>query len=255
MSRDVLPMTPWKALTLVGCLAIAITASAQPAPKNAAEKAKVKTKAKRAPNPAYAQVDDVPGLPRVLILGDSISIGYTVPLRKALEGQANVHRPAANCGPTTTGLKSLDTWLGTGKWDVIHFNHGLHDLKYVDAQGKNASPDNGHQQVPPEQYEKNLNAIVTRLKQTGATLIFATTTPVPTNEPQRRYDDPKTYNAIALRVMKEQGVAIDDLYAAVAPEFDKLAIQPGNVHFKPAGYEVLARQAAASIRQALPPRP
>jgi len=77
------------------------------------EKAKAKKKA--AENPAFVAVKDVVGLPRVLIVGDSISIGYTVPVREALQGKANVHRPAANCGPTTRGVQSLDQWLGDGK--------------------------------------------------------------------------------------------------------------------------------------------
>jgi hypothetical protein len=78
---------------------------AQPKPTAAAPAA-------AAPNPAYAQVPDVPGLPRVLILGDSISIGYTRLVRRQLEGRANVHRPAENCAETANGLKNLDKWLG-----------------------------------------------------------------------------------------------------------------------------------------------
>src|SRR5262245_17222031 len=86
-----------------------------------------KTKAKKAvPNPAYSPVVDVAGLPRVLIIGDSISIGYQVPLREALKGKANVHRPGTNCGPTTRGVEQIEQWLGDGKWDVVHFNFGLH---------------------------------------------------------------------------------------------------------------------------------
>ena len=50
---------------------------------------------------AMAPVEDIAGLPRVLLIGDSISIGYTVPVREILKGKANVHRPLTNCGPTT----------------------------------------------------------------------------------------------------------------------------------------------------------
>jgi acyl-CoA thioesterase-1 len=118
----------------VGLVVVTLTAAGQ--------EAKPKAK-KAAANPAYAKVDDVAGLPRVLILGDSISIGYQAPLREALKGKANVHRPATNCGPTTRGVQGIDEWLGDGKWDVIHFNFGLHDLKYIDDQGKNAPPTKG----------------------------------------------------------------------------------------------------------------
>jgi len=92
---------------------------------------------KRPANPAMAPVKDVHGLPRVLLIGDSISIGYTVPVRGLMKAKANVHRPRTNCGPTTKGLAEIDAWLGDGKWDVIHFNWGLHDLKYMGPQGQN----------------------------------------------------------------------------------------------------------------------
>ena len=87
------------------------------------------TKPKR-PNP-MAPIRDVAGLPRVLLIGDSISIGYTLPTRELLKGKANVHRIPTNGGPTIRGLVQIDSWLGDGKWDVIHFNWGLHDLKFM----------------------------------------------------------------------------------------------------------------------------
>lgn len=48
------------------------------------------------PNPAYREIKDAPGLPRVLLIGDSISIGYTEPVRMELAGKANVHRIPTN---------------------------------------------------------------------------------------------------------------------------------------------------------------
>ena len=76
---------------------------------------------------AWDFVADDPKLPRVLLIGDSVSRGYTQAARKALAGKANVHRAPANCGPTASGVKNLEVWLGDGKWDVIHFNFGIHD--------------------------------------------------------------------------------------------------------------------------------
>ena len=74
-------------------------------------------------------------LPNVLIIGDSISIGYTKFVQEMMAGKANVHRPLnakggfLNCQGTTFGVEKIDEWLGDTKWDVIHFNFGLHDLK------------------------------------------------------------------------------------------------------------------------------
>ena len=240
---------------LIGLLSAAAHPSAQaqtqaPEKSKPAAKAKATAKAKVA-NPAFAPVVDVPGLPRVLILGDSISIGYTVDAREALEGVANVHRPAENCGPSSRGVESIDKWLDDGHWDVIHFNHGLHDLRYLDEQGQSSTPESGKLQVPLDQYRKNLEAIVARLKKTGATLIFATTTPVPPGEPQRKEGEEKAYNDVAREVMKEQGVAVDDLYAFIAPKFAEVAVRPGNVHFNDEGYKLLGKRAAEAIREAL----
>ncbi len=199
--------------------------------------------AKRAPNPAMAPVQDVAGLPRVLLIGDSISIGYTVPTRKLLEGKANVHRIPTNGGPTKNGVANIQKWLGTGKWDVIHFNWGIHDLKYM--------PD-GKRQVEPADYEANLRSLVTTLKATGAKLIWATTTPIPEGElnPSRKFGQVPEYNAIAAKVMTENGVAIDDLNAHITPHLATMQ-NPRDVHYTAAGSEHLARKVAEEIGKAL----
>ena len=197
--------------------------------------------------PALLPIQADPRLPQVLLIGDSISIGYTLPVREIFKGRANIHRPLINGGATPRGVQGLDTWLGDTKWDVIHFNWGLHDLKYVD----------GKQNIPPAEYEKNLCAIVARLQKTGATLIWASTTPVPKgiSSPKARVsEDVVIYNEIAARVMKENNIAIDDLYAFALPRLVEIQI-PANVHYTKEGSEVLAGQVAASIEDALKNRP
>ncbi|MEO6001705.1 MAG: SGNH/GDSL hydrolase family protein [Opitutus sp.] len=204
--------------------------------------------------PALVDVADVAGLPRVLLIGDSISIGYTLRVRELLKGQANVHRPPENAGPTVYGLNRIDAWLGDGKWAVIHFNFGLHDLKYLDEKGTYVSPDEGRQLASVADYEKNLEALVTRLQRTGARLIFATTTPVPAGTIGRVEHGELPYNEAALRVMRAHGIAIDDLHAYVKVHQAEIQ-QPHNVHFTPAGYEVLAREVATSISLVLKSAP
>lgn len=214
-------------------------------------------------DPAFIPIADDPRLPRVLLIGDSVSVAYTLEVRKELAGAANVHRPPANCGSTRTALGTygLKRWLAgeNAKWDVIHFNHGLHDLSYrfaddrdKDSQGNYAAPGNGgHQNVPLDEYRQNLHAVVARLRQTGAKLIFATTTPVPECDAAKYVKGSEVpYNEVARKVMAEEGVTIDDLWAAVRPQLDKLQI-PRNVHFHAAGSAVLAKQVAQSIRAAL----
>jgi acyl-CoA thioesterase-1 len=197
--------------------------------------------------PAFAFVEDDPALPRVLLIGDSISIGYTTTVREALAGVANVHRIPANGGDTARGRANLATWLGAGTWDVIHFNWGLHDVKRIrdgklDVRAARA--------ISPEDYEANLRALVDALKATGATLIWASTTPVPEGAAGRIPGDEVAYNAIAARVMTASDVAINDLHAAVAPELARWQ-RPANVHFLDGGSAHLGARVAEVIRDAL----
>lgn len=200
-------------------------------------------------------------LPNVLILGDSISIGYTLQVRELLEGKANVFRPHVpdgtkpeNCGGTTRGVASIDRWLGDRKWDVIHFNWGLHDLKHVTEPGGNTVSKDPKDpvQATVEQYTKNLQKIVDRLEETDATLIFATTTPVVPNTtgPLREPESPGKYNAAALKIMKKHDIAVNDLYSFCEPQVAKLQ-RPKNVHFTAEGSQTLAEQVAAAIEKAL----
>jgi len=230
---------------LVACLLLAAVAASLCGSYVFGQEKKQPAK-KRAPSPAMLPIEDKPGLPRVLLIGDSISIGYTLAVREALAGKANVHRPSTNCGPTIRGLESLDAWLGSGRWDVIHFNWGLHDLRFDDA---------GKQQVPLADYEKNMRELVARLKKTGATLIWCATTPVPeVSKPLRKNSDVLAYNAVAKKIMDENGIRIDDLYAFALPRIKDIQL-PSNVHFSPEGSKVLAQQVAASIAEVLSKKP
>jgi len=235
-------------------LLMALTISVAFAQKDSA-KSKQKVKKRRPVNPAMARITDDPKLPRVLLIGDSISIGYTVPVRELLKGKANVHRPLTNCGPTTKGVAEIDKWIGKGKWDVIHFNFGLHDLKYMGPNGENlADPKTGHQQVPPAEYEKNLDTIAARLKKTGAKLIWRNTTPVPKGAKGRVVGHSKQYNQIAAKVMKKHDIPVHDMYAFVVPKQNEI-MRKANVHFTPAGSKALAKTVAKQIEKALANKP
>lgn len=216
----------------------------------AADTAEAEATSRKPRNPALVAIEDVPGLPRVLLIGDSISIGYTLPTRALLAGKANVHRIPANGGPTTRGLENLDRWLGESKWDVSHFNFGLHDLKHADARGNIVDVDRGPRQVDPAAYRENLRRIVARLKRTGARLIWCTTTPVPPGEKGRVPGDELEYNAVAAEVMRAEGIEVNDLHAFAAARLAEIG-KPADVHYTPGGSEALATQVATHIAAAL----
>ncbi|WP_411828169.1 SGNH/GDSL hydrolase family protein [Luteolibacter sp. AS25] len=202
-----------------------------------------------------------PALPNVLILGDSISIGYTLQVRSELEGKANVYRPAAkngkrpeNCSGTINGVKHIDRWLAAAEWDVIHFNWGLHDLKHVKTAGTHDKSNNPNDptQTTVDVYTENLETIIGKMKETGARLVFATTTPVVegTLDPLRTPEAPVDFNAAAVELMKANDIRINDLHAFVEPHLAEWQL-PRNVHFKPEGSEALARQVIKVITEEL----
>ena len=103
-----------------------------------------------------------------------------------------------------------------GGWDVIHFNHGVWDQQYMDINNPNQKAEPGHGRIRTsiEDYEKNLRSIVARLKQTKATLIWASTTPILAGTPGFVGGEMvDKYNEVAAKVMNENGVIIDDLNA------------------------------------------
>jgi lysophospholipase L1-like esterase len=183
-------------------------------------------------------------LPNVLLIGDSISAGYTPAVTRLLQGQANVVRGAGAGGPTTAGIEKLSAILAGRKWAVIHFNWGLHDIKL--------QPDGEHQ-VPLPQYEANLKTLLAEMRKTGARLVWASTTPVPEGKqgPPRKKGDEVAYNEAALKLVTAAGAAVDDLYGFALPRLGSMQ-RPLNVHYTDAGYEQLGKQVADTILKYLP---
>lgn len=202
--------------------------------------------------------------PRVLILGDSISIGYTPHVREILKNEAIVIRPmrnekaAENCAGTDHGIEHIDRWLEIdgGKWDVIHVNFGLHDLKHVNPEtGKNSNDPSDPLQSPPEDYQRQLREILTKINKTGAKVIVCTTTPVPEGcKPAREVDAPAKYNAIAVELAEEFEMEVNDLYTFANSRLSEIQ-KPANVHFTTEGSKILAQQVAEKIREALAQSP
>lgn len=195
-------------------------------------------------------------LPRVLLIGDSISIGYTDDVVQMLKGKAVVERVKGNAGDTGRGLERLPQWLeaGHGKWDVIHFNWGLWDLCYRNPESKTQGRRdkvNGTITHTPQQYGQNLEKIVTLLKETDAKLIWASTTPVPEGEAGRKVGDDVVYNRVAAEIMTQNKIPINDLHKLMKPHMKSLTVAPGNVHFTREGSKLLARQVAAAIEKQL----
>jgi len=200
-------------------------------------------------------------LPRYMFIGDSISVGYNSGLRRILEGKVNLYHPPTNCGGSGKGAGQIDSWLGAHEepgrgWDAISFNFGHWDA----ASSK-------------ELYQRNLEEVIAKLKNTGAELIFVTTPPVdkgysPAGElldnrskgmcaPGRTHGVMEKYiNPWALEVMKRHPeIVICDHWQIVKDGEEGLYKQwwhGKNVHFKSTELNApLAQALADKVVQAL----
>ena len=162
-------------------------------------------------------------LPRVLIIGDFVYQQASPGVQKDLKGKVTVHYPRLDPGiviSSTSVLEHFDQLIGEGDWDLIHFNVGLGDLIYC-APGMKAfrvfpRHVGGLRNTTPEQYEKNLNELATRLKATGSKLVWASTTPI-RHSASNVFEKGSEieYNTIADKVMKEHGIPTNDMYTFV----------------------------------------
>jgi hypothetical protein len=197
---------------------------------------------------------DSPDLPNVLIIGDSISIGYTVAVRRLLDGKADVFRPMTNCNHSGTGVRGVKKWIVGRKWDVIHFNFGiwdthcLHNGIWVTDRSKYKTEDLKRRHTT-EQYVENLSKIVAILKKSGAKLIWASTTPYVSYGEDTRLLVVKN-NKAARELMDKEGVTVNDLYSLAIENLKGWQSKDG-CHFTRQGYGELARQVAPTISDAL----
>jgi len=180
--------------------------------------------------------------PRVLLIGDSISIGYIDSVRELLKDKAEVYGLPIATKSSTQGLAEIDAYLNKMRWDVIHFNWGLNDLEHFGT---------GKHRVPLDLYERNLTKLVDKLEKTGAVLIWATTTPIPKGTETRIHGDAVKYNAVAAKVLQDHSsIRIDDLYTFALGRLASIQ-KPADVHYTTDGYAVLGAEVARSVQLAL----
>jgi lysophospholipase L1-like esterase len=211
---------------------------------------------------AFEYVHPSKKIPNVLIYGDSISIMYTSAARKNLEGQATVFRLFKNGGSSRDFISNMNKMNETMfqpnledgwkfKWDLIHFNVGLHDLKYL--KDKNLNKD-GEQVSSTSIYKENLNEICKYLRTNypKAKLVFATTTPVPENAKGRFVGDSIKFNKAAMEVLVNYpDIAINDLYTFTFPHLEEWGQEPGNVHYNEVGFTKQGKEVARIIAENL----
>ncbi len=179
-------------------------------------------------------------LPRVLLIGDSITRDYYPGVEKHLAGKAHVARLATSrfiSDPVFS--RQITLVLDEMKFDVIHFNNGMHGWQHSEEEYRAAFPG-------------VLDLIAAHAP--GARIIWATTTPLkesPRDANPAKPSDERiaARNAIALDCIQARAIPCDDLNALVRghPEYHS-----DNVHFNPQGIALEAQQVAGSIEKLLP---
>ena len=191
-------------------------------------------------------------LPLVVLLGDSIRMGYQAVVVRELAGVAEVWAPAENGAHTKHTRARLAEWFADKQPAVVHINVGLHDMWL--------NEDGSHRHELPE-YLAELKAILEWLRdRTEAQIVFGLTTPVDQDRQcasnyarvVRRNTDIPAYNGPTRALVESLGLGVNDLYAAVESVGVDQVIAADGVHFQPEGYEVLGKAVAQRIRAELP---
>jgi len=187
---------------------------------------------------------------RIVLIGDSIRMGYQEVVGSELDGLAEVWAPGDNGGNSANVLCHLDEWALSRPASVVHINCGLHDLK--------KQFDSAEAAIPVEQYEANVRQILERLvRASQGAVVFATTTPV--NEmwhhENKGFDrieaDVTVYNEAAAAVAEGLAVPINDLFGVVAKAGRDRLLQDDGVHFTAEGYALLGKAVAKFVRRFL----
>jgi hypothetical protein len=191
-----------------------------------------------------------PGLPHILVLGDSISGQYSTFLREKLLHRANV-RVGGTAYDTQPDWASVvqreiterEAEIGR-PLDLIQFNWGLHALKWAQGTDYSMRFKEGYSRcVPLERYGAELEKLIVELKRTGRRLVWATTTPANNGS---QPDDAVAYNAVARQIVQRHGLAVNDLHAFVVQH--RLAQnEPQNCHFPRSSAEQLGHHVAATL--------
>lgn len=178
---------------------------------------------------------------RIMLIGDSIRMGYQEQLRQMLGSGYEVWAPEENARFAKYTLNCLPEWFTAfPSPDLVHWNNGLWDTATVCAEDGAFTP--------VEEYVRYLSIISRELLKNARHVIFATTTPVQPGSANQVPERIPIYNAAAEALMREKHIEVNDLYHAVLPHVGAW-ICDDHIHLTDAGKAGCAAQIAEVIRQ------
>jgi len=183
---------------------------------------------------------------KVVLIGDSIRMGYQ-PLVANKCPEADVWGPTENCRHSLWVLEHFQQWIASQEPDVVHVNFGIHDCVPM--------ADGNHQILLP-QYRLSLKRVIARVKELGKTqMIWATTTPLYTSEPDkpmaewqiREEAKLKEYNDAASEIVEGEGLPVNDLSQAIMSNDYTKCLREDGCHMTEFGNQVLSDAVVKAI--------
>lgn len=202
----------------------------------------------------------------VLLIGDSIRLGYQGRLAELLGKNVKIYAPEENCRFTKFALWGMFSWMegfGSPKIDAAHFNTGIWDLHRCTADGKLFTL--------PDEFADHQRRLAIQMKSYTDNVIFANMTPggkgldtemsrinalintdpdfvkVHLTAAMNKWNaDVAKYNKIAEGVMAELNIPVNDFHSAILADTEKYVCEDG-IHMTPEGYDLLAHMAAEKI--------
>lgn len=192
-------------------------------------------------------MNDETGRPQVLLIGDSIRMGYCAFVKEELSGCAEVLYPKENCRNTQHVLISLNAWTALctpEKTAAVQFNCGHWDAAHWDGDAEPLTS--------LGEYGRNTERIIARLRACfpNAKLIAATTTPMNPSggacANPRTTDEIRRYNEALVTAAEKNGVYVNDLFG-IAGGWDGSRYLD-YCHFQEPAYAELGKATAEFIR-------
>ncbi len=176
---------------------------------------------------------------KIVLIGDSIRMGYDKYIKDALSGTAEVFYPSENCRFAEYVLRYAHEWKSNGKWgddvDLVHWNAGLWDA--LELFGDEPLTSLSYYGAAIARIDKRLRTLFPNAK-----FVFATSTNVNEKmakpEFMRHNTTIEKYNTEALRALSNTDTIINDLYSLTASVPD--SYRSDWVHFyTPEGTELI----------------
>lgn len=179
-------------------------------------------------------MDDSNGKPGILIVGDSVSTGYTSRLKRQFPSNQVIHN-SCNARNTRNGIENINEWAShLNQWEICTINHGLHDIHPA-------------YRVEVDEYLSNLEYEIDVLGGYCKKIIFVTTTIVDDSFPTNRNpSDVDIYNDEAVNLMDNLNIPVCDLNQFSYSQIDNLY---DAVHYNSDGYDELADYVGDCIRE------